>query len=128
MRLSELEPHFLRHEEKIEEWTRRKEDGSNEQVTGPRDYYVYVDTLQEANGIEFLCPKCFIENKGPVGTHIVICWQPDMPVNLSPGPGRWKLVGTSFEDLSLVSNPTSVQLNGGCNAHFTVSDGNVGFN
>lgn len=128
MRFSELEPKFLRRYEVIETWTRRKEDGTDEQITGPRDHYEVVEKLEEANGIEFLCPKCFQQNGGPVGTHVVICWQPGIPANVNPGPGRWKLVGTSFEDISLVANPTSVQLQGGCNAHFTVLNGNIQWN
>lgn len=127
MKLSELEPRYVRREERVETWTRRKEDGSDEQVTGPRNYYVEC-SRDEAKGIEFLCPKCFQEKGGPVGCHVIICWQPDVPADVTPGPGRWQLVGRNFEDLSLVANPTSVQLNGGCNAHFTVSGGNVGFN
>ena len=126
MRLSELEPQFLRREERIEEWTRRKEDGTNEQVTGPREYQVFVE-LQDADGISFLCPKCFEQNKGSIGTHSVLCWTPKVPPNVDPKPGRWNLVGTSYEDLSLVAGSSSVLLTSGCMAHFVVQNGNVSF-
>jgi hypothetical protein len=126
MRLSELEPQFLRREERIEEWTRRKEDGTDEQVTGPREYQVFVE-LQDADGISFLCPKCFEQNKGSIGTHSVLCWTPKVPPNVDPKPGRWNLVGTSYEDLSLVAGSSSVLLTSGCMAHFVVQNGNVSF-
>ena len=129
MRFAELEPRYLRIEEKIEPWTRRKEDGANEQVVGPRRYYCPVTTIAEADGVKFLCPKCFQANGGVEGSHIVICWRPKVAKDVTPGPGRCELVGTSFEDMSLVSSPTSsVQLYGGCNAHFTVSQGNIIWN
>jgi hypothetical protein len=108
MRFSELEPAFLKITEEL--------------------VYTRVDTVVEADGVSFLCPKCFVQNGGPRGTHSVLCWQPKVP--LSPtkmGPGRWELRGTSFEDLSLVALPTSVLLEGGCNAHFIVENGDVRF-
>jgi hypothetical protein len=127
MRLSTLEPQFLRREERVEQWTRRKEDGTDEEVTGPREYQVYVDTPQEADGITFMCPKCFEQNKGSVGTHWVLCWSPKVPPDIDPKPGRWNLVGTNYEDLSLVAGSSSVLLTSGCEAHFFVQQGNVTF-
>lgn len=105
MRLSELEPEFLK-------------------ITGSGFKRIGVNR-DEADGIYFLCPKCFTQNNGAAGTHSIICWRPGVPQTIAPYPGRWELVGTSFEDLSLVANPTSVQLMSGCNAHFTVSNGNI---
>lgn len=128
MKLLDLEPKFLR-------WERRREtvtvanDPANFPIGGSREeerdqlYYIVVDTLAEAWGVEFLCPKCFEENKGPVGTHMVICWSPVVPLDISPGPGRWELKGTGLHDLSLVAGSSSVKLEGGCNAHFMVENG-----
>lgn len=127
MRLTELEPQFVKLDFRTETWTIRKEDGTSAEKTGPREYHVFVDKPSDADGIWFLCPKCFSE-RGKIGCHSVICWSPKVPGNIEPSPGRWNLVGTGYNDLSLIANPTSVKLEGGCNAHFTVSNGQVGFN
>lgn len=130
MRLVELEPELKRVERRPDTWTIRKDDGSSEQVSGLRTYYVPVATIAEADGIWFLCPKCFRDHgNSNVGTHWVACWRPKMPqADYLTGPGRWELVGTDFNNLSLVANPTSVQIEGGCNAHFTVSNGEIIWN
>ena len=81
--------------------------------------------LADCDGIMFLCPKCFAENGGPRGTHVVICWRPRVPPDVDPKPGRWEIVGSSFDDLSLVAGSSSVLLRGGCNAHFFIEKGAV---
>lgn len=114
MKLTELEPQFLRHEER---------EGSA--------YHVHVDSLAEAQGIWFLCPKCFAANGGPVGTHGVICWSRSRgaPESAVPGPGRWTLEGTGYHDLTLNGDPPgaarSVLLTGGCGWHGHVTKGEV---
>ena len=82
-------------------------------------------SLAEADGIQFLCPKCFAKNGGPRGTHQVLCWRPRVPAGVQPGPGRWEVVGTSFDDYSLVAGSSSVALQGGCAAHFFVTNGQI---
>ncbi len=89
------------------------------------DTWHHVDIVAEADGVRFLCPVCFDKNSGPVGTHSVVCWAPSVPLKFSPGPGRWNLVGTSIDDLSLVAGSSSVKLTGGCEAHFNVTNGRV---
>lgn len=90
-----------------------------------------VDKIEHAQGVQFLCPVCFAKNNGPVGTHQVLCWSRSRgtPDTASPGPGRWALHGTSIDDLTLNPDPPSqnrsVQLNGGCNAHFFVTNGKI---
>lgn len=85
-----------------------------------------VETLAEADGVQFLCPKCFDANGGAVGTHSVICWSPSVSQDTSPTPGRWELHGTSLEDLTLVAGSSSVLLTGdGCQAHFFVRNGQI---
>ena len=49
------------------------DDDDFEERTGPTEYIVDVDALTEADGVWFLCPKCFAANGGAVGTHAVIC-------------------------------------------------------
>lgn len=106
LRLVDLKPEFLKLQVDLKGWLRTQE-------------------LIEADGIVFLCPKCFTLNGGPVGTHSVICWQPHVPQEIGPKPGRWKFHGTGFADLSLVAGSSSVLLMGGCNAHFFVREGRI---
>lgn len=107
MRLSELEPRFL-----------KRTDDTHFQEVGNKD---------EADGLHFLCPTCFEKNgNSKVGTHSVVCWEPRVPQSTSPKPGRWEMVGSNFEDLTLVAGSSSIQLNGsGCNAHFFIRNGNI---
>ena len=92
----------------------------------------HVESIEEARGVMFLCPVCFVKNLGPRGTHSVICWAPDVPQNFEPKPGRWSLHGIGLENLTLKgSTSDSVHLKKGdwvvqgCNAHFFVTDGMV---
>lgn len=105
MRLLDLKPQFLR-------------------VKDERSFE-YVDSINDADGVMFLCPTCFAKNGGSVGTHSVICWQPHVPQTIHPIPGRWKFVGTGYDDLSLVAGSSSIALRGDCNAHFFVRDGKI---
>lgn len=108
MRLIELNPRFVVY---------RRE--------GRTTYHDHVETISEADGILFLCPRCFLKNGGPVGTHSVICWSPKVPASARPGPGRWNLTGTGFDDLSLVAGSSSVLLTSGCRWHGFVTNGEV---
>lgn len=116
MGLSELKPRFVALD--------RNERGQH--------VYRHVDAIDAADGVMFLCPTCFARNAadrgdGALGTHSVICWRPRIAQEETvSGPGRWELVGTSYGDLSLVGQPSSsVLLQGGCNAHFFIRDGEV---
>ena len=111
MKLRDLEPKLLR-------------------ITDERTYYHGDDvTVAAADGVEFLCPRCFETNGGPVGTHAIICWRPNVPQTFYPVPGRWELVGTNYDDLTLEGEKSSsVLLDGpGCGAHFFVRNGEVTF-
>lgn len=108
MRLTELRPVFLRRELR---------DGG--------EYYVGVNTIAEADGVQFLCPVCFMKNGGSRGTHSVLCWRPRIEAGVLPGPGRWEFLGSDFHDLTLKAGSDSVLLTGGCNAHFYVRNGEI---
>lgn len=92
-----------------------------------------VDTIEEAQGVIFKCPKCWKDKGGPIGVHSVICWSRSrgVPDDITPGPGRWRLVGTGIDDLSLMADPPgkmkSVHLTGagGCGWHGFVTDGDA---
>jgi hypothetical protein len=84
----------------------------------------HVDSIDDADGVIFVCPKCFEDPPvGLEGAHSIICWQPHVGQEHRPGPGRWALIGTGIDDLSLVAGSSSVQLTGGCAAHFFVRNG-----
>lgn len=104
MRLVDLDPEFLA----------RDDDR----------HFHYVDDIGDADGVWFLCPKCFA-GSGRAGTHSVLCWAPNVPQTTGPQPGRWELTGTGLEDLTLVAGSSSVQLIGDCQAHFFIRNGEV---
>ena len=81
----------------------------------------------EPDGVWFLCPKCFRENSGPIGTHMVICWFVGRVTDdVTPKPGRWNPVGTDIDNLTFVGpGATSVHIQGGCGAHFHVTNGTI---
>lgn len=106
MRLLDLEPQFLR-------------------IAEPNKLYHHVDSIAEADGMLFLCPKCFVTNAGPVGAHSVVCWRPHVSQTELPVPGRWEFEGTGLHDLTLVAGSSSVLITGGCNAHFFVRGGEI---
>lgn len=86
----------------------------------------FVERVEEADGIMFVCPKCLEANGGDRrGVHSIICWEPNVPLTRSPGPGRWSLVGTSLDDLSLVAGSSSIWLTSGCCWHGYVQRGEV---
>lgn len=90
-----------------------------------------VETIAEAQGVQFLCPKCFATNGGARGTHSVVCWSRSRGVaeEESPGPGRWTLEGTGLEDLTLNGDQAggggarSALLTAGCGWHGFINAG-----
>lgn len=127
MRLSVLDANLLRREVRVEEYTRTTAGGGTETVTGPREYYVHVDSLAAADGVMFLCPKCYAAHHGPVGTHQVLCWFVGrVPDDVDPRPGRWNPAGTGVEDLTFVGpGAASVLLTSGCGWHGFVRAGDA---
>jgi hypothetical protein len=109
MKLAELQPRFLRYEEGT---------------------MTTVFTLEAAQGVRFLCPKCLIANKGRAGTHGVVCWSRSrgVPENAAPS-GRWILAGSGLDDLTLNAEPgtdkRSIQLLSGCMWHGYITRGEV---
>lgn len=91
-----------------------------------RHYIVDRATLAGADGLWFDCPAC-VNKDG----HGVCCWFDHVALSeYLTGPGRWHPEGTSIDDLSFVpwaDHPRSVQLVGGCSAHFHVTGGSIQF-
>jgi hypothetical protein len=92
-------------------------DASFIKLADERGSYRTDATFEDCDGVEFLCPKCFAENNGPVGTHMVLCWKPHVPQTISPKPGRWNHRGTGMHDLTLFNGSSSIALVGGCGWH-----------
>ncbi len=107
LRLTELEPQFLK----------RIDD----------THFKYVDAIADADGIFFVCPLCFENNgKSRPGVHGVICWNPIVPQTTTPIPGRWNLLGTGYDDLTLQAGSSSIQLaSDGCKWHGFIRNGEV---
>lgn len=108
MRLAQLEARFIKHLDK----------GS----------WHVVFTLAEADGIQFVCPKCYTNLGKREGAHSVICWfVGKVPDDETPGPGRWTPSGTGLEDLTFIPGDppraVSVLLNSGCGWHGHVLKG-----
>jgi len=90
------------------------------------EWQVPTENIAEADGVAFMCPKCFLANGGSVGTHWVLCWRPRVPADVAPKPGRWEFVGTMLDDLTLTAGSSSILLSGpGCGAHFWIERGAV---
>lgn len=122
MRLIDLEPQFVRRE--IRGCHVGAPDCNTVSEHTDHEFHVPCE-LADADGVLFLCPKCFADNAGPRGTHSVLCWRPRVPAGVSPGPGRWEFEGTGYLDLSLRAGSSSVLLTGGCAAHFFVQSGGI---
>lgn len=89
-----------------------------------------VDTLAEADGILFLCPKCFAAVGSRPGVHSVLCWfRGHVPDAVSPKPGRWTPAGTGLHDLTFVPgtppHACSVLLTAGCGWHGFIRNGDA---
>jgi hypothetical protein len=100
-----------------------------EERMGPVTYIPEVDLLAEADGVWFLCPKCYADNGGRIGTHVVICWfVGKVSDDVEPKPGRWTPAGTGLHDLTFVPSPgrsQSVLLTSGCHWHGHVVNGDA---
>jgi hypothetical protein len=130
--MRELDARFLRRGRAIaDSWHgRRLPDGSTQWGGFEVDCNFRVDSLAEADGVSFLCPKCFAANGGRVGTHTVICWfEGKVADDVRPAPGRWTPAGAGIDDLTFVPGEkikaVSVQLLGGCDWHGHVANGSA---
>lgn len=90
----------------------------------------HLDSVEGAQGIAFLCPKCFQENGGSVGTHSVLCWflnprnAPPVPDEADPKPGRWEFSGDTIDDITFTGPAAaSVLITSGCMWHGFVKNG-----
>ena len=131
MRLIELGPQFVRYgmEPAPAHHGRRMADGVIEWGGFLVETRKPVESLEEAQGVWFLCPKCYLANGGVVGTHACeVTFEgrgvsPEHGCQGSDGkPTRWAVSGSGFEDLTVTP---SIQLIGGCNWHGYITKGEV---
>jgi hypothetical protein len=137
VRLTELEPRFVRYFDRVEPRDFAVGDQSTWHARGcPSErrvvtvhYCKWVETLAEAQGIEFLCPVCFAKNRGAIGTHL--CEVSFDGRGVKPGqgshtekglPSRWTVSGTGLADLTLMP---SIKLSGGCAWHGYITRGEI---
>lgn len=133
--LRELEAYFIKREVRRELIRRVKPEVFAVKQSGYTDddifeemadvaYFSPVD-FADADGVHFLCPKCFDAKGGPVGTHSMICWfTGKVADDVDPKPGRWNPGGTGIDDLTFVGpGMVSVKLTGGCLWHGLITNG-----
>lgn len=101
MRLADLEPKWIDRYEAASFY--RERDIHQSISYGEGEAPFGETTIEHAQGVLFLCPRCFTKNGGPVGTHSVLAWFAGrgVPDDAKPGPGRWIATGTSLGDLTL---------------------------
>lgn len=142
MRLTELEPYFIRYLDR-REWSIFQPLADTPMAKAgirsywqerDQQYHVPVETFADMQGFLFLCLKCWRDNSGPIGTHLVQVTAYDRGVldsqgaHNGPNPTRWAISGTGFEDLTVSARPgslPSIQLIGGCNWHGMITGGEV---
>ena len=129
MKLLDLQPHFVRYETRDEEGTFVREDGTHYQEVRPVHRARRVESLDDAQGVAFLCPLCFAANSGDVGTHwCEVSFEnrgvlPDQGSHGKEGkPTRWQVSGTGLTDLT---TQPSIQLEGGCAWHGFITNGEI---
>jgi hypothetical protein len=135
MKLTDLEPSFERHAIGLADkgHGRKLPDGTTQWGGFDVDTFIQVETLAEAQGIWFDCPKCYAAWKTGtdptlVGVHGILIWFSDrgvpdrLGVNSEGRAVRWNVSGTDFSNLTLTP---SILLLGGCNWHGWVTNGEV---
>lgn len=131
MRLRDLDAYFVRYETRIDTWHRVIGDPATwksgdpvETVTGPREFTVRVETLAEAQGIWFQCPKCVAAD----GHYLDVSFE-GRGVKDAQGshgkdgsPTRWKVSGTNLDDLT---TQPSILIEYPCGWHGYITNGDA---
>ena len=117
-RLLDLQPRFI----KYQLGTSSRSD--SQWGPHPVDEIVTVNTICDADGLSFRCPKC--DREGYI--HILQLWfrhreVPDhMGQNSKGEPSRWGVIGQDFFDISLDLN---IQVHEGCRWLGKISHGMI---
>lgn len=130
MRLADLEPEFIRWEDRVtttqrvrpefntgtpegmEAW--RAAGYPSEPHTGPVTHLLRVETLAEAQGVEFNCPRCASGHRIAVAFagRGVLDHQGTRDKN--GRPTRWQVSGTGLHDLTLSPSVDCTPSNPNC--------------
>lgn len=130
MRLRDLNAHFVRYETRIQTYERVVGDPLTwkagdpvEQITGPVEHRSRVESLADAQGLIFDCPKC---NAG----HSIEASFAGRGVADNQGsrnhegkPSRWNVTGTGLDDLTLTPSVDCTRNGGPCPFHGFVTNG-----
>lgn len=134
-RLTELHPWLIKYHEEMQDVNMIDGDQETWRERGCPSHVEHrsveirteAATIQEAHGVQFLCPLCFEANKGEVGTHLVEVTFADRNVpnhlgthNKDGKAVRWGVSGTSFD--TMTTTP-SILVQGGCNWHGYITNG-----
>lgn len=120
LKLTDLEPRFVVYETvDAREHTRFARPDS--------DGVLHPIPFIESQGIEFLCPICFVKNNGALGTHLCSVTFAGRGATDTQGSHneegkavRWNVSGDSFENLTTTP---SILLIGGCGWHGFITNG-----
>jgi|SRR5579863_4483019 len=121
--LQQLDGRFIRYREET------KDEMFARGVSKPAQFFERVNSLGEAHGVRFICPKSFVAHNGPVGAHSVQVYfagspvPPEMGVNEAGETVRWAASGTSLDDLSL--SPSIQEQDNECGWHGFVGSSGV---
>ncbi len=124
---TEMLPPEYRGADQSERWHADGEPTIRELVD--RTDHIPAATVAEAQGIIFLCPKCFTENGGARGTHTVMVTfsgrgvPDDVGSRGTAGPTRWTATGDSIERLS--TTPSILLPPPCCGWHGYLTDGHA---
>lgn len=116
MKLNELAAHFTKYEERPVDQTSWEETNRNPNLVDR--LFLRVETMAEADGVRFQCPKC--KAAGSYAHPVFIGFRgkaaPGTYGNNRDGvPVLWDVAGgSSLNDLSLTP---SIQIQGGCDWH-----------
>ena len=103
MKLTDLDPHFIRRCDRFE--------------------YEATDNIDKADGIVMQCPAChwsFGRGRTPdAHVHRVTLWQPET--------GEWRFTGHDYRDLSAMAGRVVVAVTTGCQSRFHIRTGRVDF-
>jgi hypothetical protein len=130
MKLCDLEPAFLDYRLDIadEYHGRPQPDGTVQWRGFSTDTFHEQSGFTGADGVKFLCPKCFAANGGAINTHEVHVYfgNSDVPAHIGKDSNgqtvRWSASGTGLEDLTL---SPSIHVVTGCGWHGFVQNGEV---
>ncbi len=137
MRLTELSPQFYRYDRRMAQVdiivgdpdTWRERGCPSERREELRDFRVPVQSLEDAQCVWFLCPKCFASLGGFVGCHMVEVTFAGRGVPAGVGiknrkgeDVRWQVGGSGLADLTI---SPSILIEGGCGWHGFVQQGKI---